>query len=362
MLKRRPRMVFSGEFWAGASGAGLVDGFRTLGWSVQEVDSRHYFPQAGGKLALRITSRLTRKQSLKLFCQRLLDECEAVQPDVFMTIKGIGVSRAVLEKIRAAGTKTVMFYPDVHFNHGGVSTDSFDGYDHFVTTKSFQMPWLEARLPAGRAAYVPHGYSFLTHVPTCLEVGENDYRFDVLYAGSHSPYKQQWLENLVPLGGDLDIAIAGSRWNDVNFHRDFSKIKMLGILENVSYAEAIQRSRINIALHFGPVENGWQDLVSTRTFEIPACNGFMLHIDSDEVREFFMPGKEIDVFSSPEELKDKIAFYLSHPELREKMKSRAHERCKIEHSYRNRAAAIARLLVDGTLPVSTASLDDMEGS
>ena len=34
-------------------------------------------------------------------------------------------------------------------------------------------------------------------------------------------------------------------------------------------------------------ETQWKDLVSTRTFEIPACKGFMLHVDNSEVREFF---------------------------------------------------------------------------
>ena len=344
--KRRPVMVFAGEFWAGASGSGLADGFRTLGWLVQEIDTCHYFAQSGGRFALKVASRLTRGMSLAAYEQKLIKECRVLRPDVFLTIKGVGVAREVLEKIRASGTRTVMFYPDVHFDHDSVHIDSFEKFDLFVTTKCFQLPWLESKLSPERVAYVPHAHSFLTHVPPYVTVGESGYHFDILYAGSHSPYKQLWLQALVPLTKELSIGIMGHRWDDPAVSNALRGIEVLGNRENIGYAEAIQRARINVAVHFGPTESGWQDSVSTRTFEIPACGGFMLHIDNDEVREFFEPGKEIDVFSSPEELKDKIKFYLANPGLRERMKDRAYMRCRAEHSYRNRAADITRILAE----------------
>lgn len=45
------------------------------------------------------------------------------------------------------------------------------------------------------------------------------------------------------------------------------------------YSRLLERSRINIAVHFGPRESGgWQDAVSIHTLEIPACKSFMLHV------------------------------------------------------------------------------------
>ena len=344
--KRRPVMVFAGEFWAGASGSGLADGFRELGWLVQEVDGRDYIPRIGDRFALRVVSRLTRRMSLDMYINKLIDECRVLRPDVFMTIKGVGVTREVLEEIQASGTKTVMFYPDFHFDHDNVHVDSFGRFDLFATTKTFQIAWLESRLSSERVAYVPHAHSFSTHVPPYVTIGELGYQYDVLYAGSYSPYKQSWLEALVSLSKESTIGVMGSRWDDPAVRNTLKGIEFLGNRESVGYAEAIQRARINVAFHFGPTASGWQDLVSTRTFEIPACGGFMLHIDNDEVREFFEPGKEIDVFSSKEELKDKIKFYLANASLRERMKERAHAKCRAEHSYRNRAADIDRILAE----------------
>lgn len=333
-------MVFCGEFWSGASGTGLADGFRTLGWLVQEIDQGYYSSLTGGKFLLRAIGRLTRHEAQKLYQQRLLDECRKLRPDIFMTIKGIGVTREILKEIKSFGIKTVLLYPDCDFEHKGVDPDSFDEYDLFVTTKSFHLPWLRTRLPLDRIAYVPHAYSYTTHVPPFEEISEESHAFDILYAGNYSPYKESWLTGLAAFGGEMSIAIAGGGWDEFSSEPKHHKIKLLGTLENVSYATAIQSSRINVAFHYGPNKQGWQDLVSTRTFEIPACGGFMLHIDNDEIREFFKPGIEIDVFSSLQELREKIDFYLAHPRIREKMKIRAYQRCTTEHSYRNRAVSI----------------------
>jgi len=55
-----------------------------------------------------------------------------------------------------------------------------------------------------------------------------------------------------------------------------------------------------------------------RTFEVPACGGFLLSVRTDEAKSFFEEGKEAAYFGSPEELKEKISFYLKNEELRAK--------------------------------------------
>jgi hypothetical protein len=56
---------------------------------------------------------------------------------------------------------------------------------------------------------------------------------------------------------------------------------------------------------------------------------------------------EIDVFSSPEELADKVKFYLARPLCREKMVRRALERCTPDYSYSARARKIIDIILSG---------------
>ena len=55
-------------------------------------------------------------------------------------------------------------------------------------------------------------------------------------------------------------------------------------------------------------------------------------------------GEEIDVFSTPEELADKIRFYLARPELRAQMIERAYARAAPHYSYAARAKEISSLI------------------
>ncbi len=337
-------MVFAGEFWSGASGAGLSHGFRALGWAVQEIDYGNYGARSGRHLAMKVANRLTRPMANIAYRTALIDACEVQRPKILLTIKGSAIDSDLLQKVKRLGAKTVMYYPDVHFDHPGVSQGSFKDYDLFVTTKTFQMEQLEQRLGRGAVAYVPHGYSDMVHQPILGSLSDGDYFAEALHIGNYSSYKQAWLEALIRLRPELDLHIAGSPvWRAKVARSALQPAAIHGERMGVAYAMSIQSAKINIAVHFGPTSYGWQDNVSTRTFEIPACKGFMLHIDNDEVREFFEPGRDIDVFSSPEELSDKVEFYLARPDLRATMIEHAYERCVPAYGYGARAAAMARL-------------------
>lgn len=354
---RKPIMVFAGSFWTGSSESGLSAGFRDLGWLVQEVDQRDFGVQAGGDLLLRAAARLTRRMAEDAYRQKLLDVCQALKPDVFLTVKGVGVTAELLRKVKDLGARAVMYYPDVHFAHPGVAVDSFNEYDLFVTTKTFQVEQLTKRLGTDRVAHVPHGYVGAVHQPLFETFAESDHQSDVLYIGNHSGFKQQWLESLVRRDHRLDLRIVGGRWRTKATSGPLADKDINDARTGLAYAREIQSARINIALHMGPTASGWGDLVSTRSFEIPACRGFMLHIDNPEIRNLFNPGVEIDVFATPEELADKIAFYLPRPELRARMIERAYARCVPAYSYNACSTAIQNVMSE-RLPLTAKAREE----
>ncbi len=342
-MSRIPTMVFAGEFWDGASGAGLAAGFRQAGWAVQEVERNHFaFPKLKNIVG-RLASRLLRKEATRAYREALVRACAELNPDIFLTIKGTDLDLETLHRIRAMGIPMVMFYPDYHFGYAQVTVDTFAQYDLFITTKSFQMDHLSEMLGPERVALVPHGYVDGTHAPV-FDNREEAETFDVLYAGNHSPSKQDWLEALARSVPEASIALVGNRWEQAGRSGPLKRATLLGEKLAVGYAQAIQSGKINIALHMGAAANGWADLVSTRTFEIPACKGFMLHIDNAEVHEFFEAGSEIDTFATADELCDKVRHYLDRPDLRAAMIERAFARCVPAYGYAARARQIAELL------------------
>lgn len=335
------RIVVACEFWFGSSADGIAHGLRKLGWDVCPVDTKHHFLQSPS-LSLRLLSRAVHRVSVASYNAAVLDAVETLRPRAFLTVKGLYLTPYTLRKIRRRGVTTLNYYPDYHFDYLGLDQRTFALYDRFFTTKSFQLSFLEERVGPGRAVFLHHGYSAHVHYPRAGHVAEQDFVADCAHAGTYSPYKARWLEAIVRALPTVKLAIVGSGWRRPAKNTVLEPSVMGHHLLGDAYSRLLQHARINLAFHFGPSgPNNWQDFVSTRSFEIPACKGFMLHIDNDEVRELYRPGKEIDVFATEAQLCDKIAYYLARPELRAGMIQQAFARCVPAYSYDARAEAIS---------------------
>jgi spore maturation protein CgeB len=337
---RAPLMVFAGSFWRGSTEYGLAQGFRKLGWAVHQVDLAGHFPAFGTSIPARAISRLLAAHSRRAYQSAVRDAVHILKPDLFLTVKGSFLTAQVLKSLQEQGVPTVVFYPDFSFEQSDINLDDFAFYDSIITTKSFQVQMLSERFGHGRVAYVPHGYCDSVHLPLLGRYPETC-TFDLQHIGSHTPHKQKWIESLRAYIPEASLGLIGQRWKKPGNSTALNGATICDPLYDCAYSIALQGARINVAVMMGPNSaSGWEDLVSTRTFEIPACRSFMLHIDSEEVREFFKVGEEIDVFSSPEELADKARFYLARPDLRQRMIDRAYERCVPAYGNEARAAQI----------------------
>jgi spore maturation protein CgeB len=348
-LNNSRRIVLANEFWFGSTGEGLAHGLRKLEWDICAVNTCNHFLTARS-LSLRLLSRVIFRLSIASYNAAVLDAVKTLKPLAFLTVKGLYLTPETLLRIRRLGVMTIMYYPDFHFTYRGLDQATFRLYDYFFTTKSFQLPFLRERLGIERVQFLPHGYSCFVHYPRFKRVSEIDYLTDCLYIGTYSRYKAHWLERIACKLPNLKLAVGGSGWRKPAKNTPLERFVLGFPLLGDQYSRALQAARINLAIHLGPTacSNGWQDLVSTRTFEIPACKGFMLHADNVELRDLFEPGKEIDVFRSEEELCEKITFYLARPDLRREMIERAYMRAVPAYSYNARAKVIADTIVRHT--------------
>ena len=88
------------------------------------------------------------------------------------------------------------------------------------------------------------------------------------------------------------------------------------------------------------------DNITSRTFHIPSCGGFMLHERTPEIGLYYEEKKEIDCFSDPQELAQKVRYYLEHEDERERMREAAYERTHRENMWQHRAAFIEQTLYE----------------
>jgi hypothetical protein len=294
----------------------------------------------------RIVSRLKLPLTIRRYNKAILEAVRLAKPSFFLTVKGSYITAETLASVRRLGIFTINYYPDFHFNYPGVCEADFGYYDLFITTKSFQVDYLIRKLGADHVAFLHHGYVAGFHEPPA-QVKPPAEAADIVYIGNHSKEKEHWLRIVKKRFPEANFKIYGNRWDSIADKEMFGPSIMGVPVHGRDFAKAIFSAKINLAIHMGMVGNrDWADLVSTRTFEIPACKGFMLHVDNQEIRQLFTPGAEIDVFKDVEELCEKIGFYLGHETIRREMCERAHKRCVPAYSYEERARAIAdRLLL-----------------
>ena len=85
------------------------------------------------------------------------------------------------------------------------------------------------------------------------------------------------------------------------------------------------------------LKEGQRRQIKTRTFEVPACGGFLLTgKPDDDVSEYYIPGKEIELFSTPAELAEKCQYYLTHEQQRKAIAQAGYERTVRQHTYVHR--------------------------
>lgn len=338
-MENEKSAVVATEFRYGTVGEALAHGMRLQGWAVKEVDTRGFFSEAASVPA-KIAGRLTRALSVRAYNAAICTAVERYGACVFATVKGQDILPETLKFLRRRGVLLVNYYPDFHFSYAGLDTATLALFDLFFTTKSFQVDHLKRLMPPERVAFLHHGYCDGVHRPHFAHLDEADYIADVTYVGNHTKYKEDWLTAIVRRLPGLRLKVIGNRW-DAAADPAVRRASTGFTLDGDHYARIIQRSKINLAVHGGAAgPEGWQDLVSTRTFEIPACKGFMLHIDNPEVRTLFDPDAEVALFESQDEMAAKIAHYLADPGARARMIERSFARCVPAYGYDARAAVI----------------------
>ena len=135
---------------------------------------------------------------------------------------------------------------------------------------------------------------------------------DVIFAGHYeADGRLPYMERVA--ASDIDFRLFGTGWDPVTESGPLRRFHPVRRLNGDAYAKGICASKI--ALCFLSTLN--RDTYTRRCFEIPAMGTMLLAQRTPDLETLFLPGVEADFFSSPDELMDKIRYYLAHSEIRE---------------------------------------------
>ena len=100
------------------------------------------------------------------------------------------------------------------------------------------------------------------------------------------------------------------------------------------------------AVHVDVARLYQQDIVPMRIFDIVACGGFVIAEHSEDLERLFDVGRDLESWKTPDELQEKIAHYLSHPDEARVIAQQGLQTIRRSHSIRARVQAILNVAAE----------------
>lgn len=136
-------------------------------------------------------------------------------------------------------------------------------------------------------------------------------KYDVAFVGADYGVRRAYVEYLRMNG--IEVYTKGNGWEE-------------GFSEPNEMIEIFNQAKI--VLGFATVgKNDDIFILKGRDFEVPLTGSFYITGYHEELHEYFNVGKDIETYSSKEELLKKVRYYLEYDEEREVIAQNGHEKC-----------------------------------
>jgi len=275
-----------------------------------------------------------RGQYVELVSQVLLESLHEKPIDILVCMAQAPISAKALTELRNRGVITVLWFVEdyLRFTYW---REMAKFYDFVFTIQKGECIENIKGAGAGEVHYLPTACDPFFHAP--LELSKEDrerWGSPISFVGAGYHNRVQTFASMA----NYPFKIWGSEWpNGKPFDRLVQEESRR--IKPEEYIKIFNATDVNLNLHSSSERDGVDpsgDFVNPRTFELAACGAFQLCDDRQLLPELFEVGKEIITFSSREDMKEKMEYYLAHPEERKAVCERARARILKDHSYDRR--------------------------
>lgn len=314
--------------------------FELLGCEVVAIDYRgnqilmpgKFIHRAVAKLPIVIKSPLLNLAQWQIDL-KILTKAKSYEPDLIFILKGKDIHFSILTKLRAI-SKIANYYPET-FDHWARIQSIASHYDYFFDHD----PEIVERLKN-------EGYQHVYYLPFSADIEQNaefpDFgqkKYPISFVGSFMPVRYAQRETILSQVKDLGLHIWGNKaWLNTSLRNHYH-----GWAETEDMFEIYRQSKIvvNIDLMKGVEGTG----VNLRPFEVTACGALLLnHNDREDIFNLFKEGSEFISFQGPEDIRQKVGYYLNHEAESEAVARAGFERTKKEHTYLKRIQEVLNIV------------------
>ena len=281
----------------------------------------------------------------KVLGEAVIASASEFRPDLVIALAQAPLNASVSDRLRAAGIKVAFWFVE-NYRVLPYWKQVAKDYDAFFAIQD--EPFLSMVRDAGspKAIYLPTAADPDRHAPVTLTDAERA-RFGAPVSFAGAPYlnRQRMLLGLI----DLNPKIWGEGWAGTEVERLAAERGARFDLDEM--VRIFAASTINLNIHSANHVEGLDpdpDYVNPRTFELAACGAFQL-VDARAPLAALFRDDELATFRSQSELREKIAYYLAHPEERAAIAARGRARVLAEHTFAHRVRTIFETLLPAEL-------------
>jgi spore maturation protein CgeB len=276
----------------------------------------------------------------------LIRRAKALQPELVLITNGVMPPQVVARLRKECCAKVACWFTDGISNlHRQYLLAS--PFDAIFLKEPFMVRTFREKLGLN-AHYLPEACNPQWHKHMEVTNAEDaTYRCDVAAVGSFHYYRARMLEgfegyNLKIWGSNCPPWISSPIKDRYTHH----------YVKEEEKAKAYLSAKILINTVFYSEIEG----VNCTLFEAAGCGAFQIADWKPSLPKLFEPEREIVTFRSGRELKEKVDYYLNHPEERLEIAHRAYLRAHREHTYEIRLTKIFDLLGVSALQPAVAAL------
>ncbi len=290
----------------------------------------------------KITQRLGQHVDLPVINTRanraLVIAAMDLRPALVLVLTNESVRPATLVQLRVSlpGVKIVNVFTDMLFNMRDSVVACLPHYDLFAFHARGGVSILKERGCPG-AFYLPLAADPDTHKPVePTEAERRTFGCDLVFVGQ---YRAEHAELFAALEG-MDLRIWGPEyWKRAENPWVRSRYQGRPLNNPRDYVIANRAAKIALS----PIDPFDLPDHNMRSFELPVCKTFSLVTRTEGIRDIFVEGESVACFDGPQELVEKVRYYLPRPEERARIAEAAFKRVLDgKHTYADRAATVLR--------------------
>ncbi len=262
------------------------------------------------------------------------------QPNLMIVLDGMNLSLDVVDRIRSMGIRTAIWLTDDPYYTD--FTASYAPHYDFMFTLEVNCVSLYQEMGCAQVHYLPLAFYPEMFRPKPAPIRKQR---DICFIGSAYWNRVALFDKLAPYLANKRIFISGIWWERLNqFKLLASQIQLNTWMHPEHTANAYNGAKVVINMHRAfddqAYNNNSRGIIGAspnpRTFEISGCGTLQLTDIRDDLVNFYTPDYEIVTYASPEELMEKMNYYLTHEEERKQIALRGLYRTMRDHSYANR--------------------------